>query len=138
MSDQFQGHSQKENSTWSANDDTNVNETLTPDTCYELQSEYEDTILATQYWVKGVSLVILGSFGLIGNIVTILVLWRIDSNRNFNKLLIMLSTTDSLLIIYFILEKAIAETFSQGEEPFWYVSQGTFAMHFNRQWRVIM
>ncbi len=80
---------------------------------------YSPVVESAQFWIKGVALVILGSFGLVGNIMTILVLWRIDSNRNFNKLLIMLSTVDSLLIIYFILEKAVAETFSGGIEPFW-------------------
>ena len=44
------------------------------------------------------------------------------SRRSFNKLLITLATADSLLIVVFILEKAVVDVFimsSGGEEPLW-------------------
>ena len=67
---------------------------------------------------------ILGTFGLVGNVVTIVVLSTRNfataesKNRNFNKILITMSSTDSLLIIYYIIEKAIVDTFS--ETPLWW------------------
>ena len=53
----------------------------TEDMCFEEISFYETVVRNSQYWLKGVLLVVLGSLGLIGNLITILVLWRIDSNR---------------------------------------------------------
>lgn len=89
------------------------------DSCYELISEYQNFLVQSRYWIKGVALTALGVFGLIGNAVTIIVLSSTHSNRNFNKLLITLASIDSLLILYFVLEKSIIETFCN-EEPVWY------------------
>ena len=53
----------------------------TEDMCFEEISFYETVVRDSQYWLKVVLLIMLGSLGLVGNIITILVLWRIDSNR---------------------------------------------------------
>ena len=53
----------------------------TEDMCFEEISFYETVVRDSQYWLKVVMLIMLGSLGLVGNIITILVLWRIDSNR---------------------------------------------------------
>ena len=53
----------------------------TEDMCFEEISFYETVVRDSQYWLKVVLLIMLGSLGLVGNIITTLVLWRIDSNR---------------------------------------------------------
>ena len=43
-----------------------------------------------QFWLEGVAILVVGTFGLMGNLMTLLVLRRIDSNVMFNKLLMSL------------------------------------------------
>ena len=63
------------------NDDKLGGGVYTEDMCFEEISFYETVVRDSQYWLKVVLLIMLGSLGLVGNIITILVLWRIDSNR---------------------------------------------------------
>ena len=53
----------------------------TEDMCFEEISFYETVVRDSQYWLKVVLPIMLGSLGLVGNIIPTLVLWRIDSNR---------------------------------------------------------
>ena len=63
---------------------------------------------------------IIGTFGLFGNVLTIVVLRKSqEANRNFNKLLMALAIVDSLLIIFEVGDKSIIHTFMQ-EFPHWY------------------
>ena len=51
------------------------------------------------FWVEGVSISVVGGFGLLGNILSISVLCNREMRSAFNQLLIVLSTVDSLLIV---------------------------------------
>jgi hypothetical protein len=53
----------------------------------------------------------LGLFGLTGNLLTIVTLSLVKSNKNFNKLLIGLAVTDSLLIVELIFEMSVIGVF---------------------------
>lgn len=96
--------------------------------CGERMMDYQYLITGSHFWIKGIALTILGSCGLLGNIITIFVLSKLQTSKNFNKLLITLATCDSLLIIYFIMEKSIVETFSY-EEPHWYRVAYPYVLH---------
>ena len=43
-----------------------------------------------QFWIEGVALLVVSLFGVVGNLTTIVVLRRIDSNTTFNRLLMSL------------------------------------------------
>ena len=58
--------------------------------CHETFEEYKHLMSAAQFWVEGVSLLVIGIFGMAGNVMTIVVLRRIDSNTTFNRLLMSL------------------------------------------------
>ena len=64
--------------------------------CYESLKEYGPIILNIHYWMNGIGTIVIGSIGIIGNIITILVLQRIDTNVMFNRLLLTLGK-----ILYF-------------------------------------
>ena len=64
--------------------------------CYESLEEYGPIILNIHYWMNGIGTIVIGSIGIIGNIITILVLQRIDTNVMFNRLLLTLGK-----ILYF-------------------------------------
>ena len=52
------------------------------------------------FWVSGVALVFVGTVGLVGNLLTLLVLWRSDlRKKTFFKLLINLALFDLLFIL---------------------------------------
>ena len=56
--------------------------------CYGyVEDGLEDTRIKIKFWIEGVVILIIGSFGLLGNIMTILVLRRYRKNRSFNILL---------------------------------------------------
>ena len=55
--------------------------------CHELIDEYAELRTNARFWLEGVLLLIVGMFGIIGNLLSILVLPRCPGNRNFNLLL---------------------------------------------------
>jgi hypothetical protein len=57
--------------------------------CHELKSVYKWYVHAAHFWIEGVGVFVLGIFGLAGNILTIVTLSLIKSNKNFNKLLVI-------------------------------------------------
>jgi hypothetical protein len=59
-------------------------------TCHEPFDEFEPLMDIAQFWLEGVAILVVGTFGLMGNLMTLLVLRRIDSNVMFNKLLMSL------------------------------------------------
>ena len=67
--------------------------------CYESLEEYGPIILNIHYWMNGIGTIVIGSIGIIGNIITILVLQRIDTNVMFNRLLLTLGKILFLLTI---------------------------------------
>ena len=42
------------------------------------------------FWIEGVAILVVGVFGVAGNILTVFVLRRIDQNTTFNRLLMFL------------------------------------------------
>ena len=58
-------------------------------TCYDFQL-FSDKDLIDMYWFKGIMIIVIASFGIIGNLFSIIVLQRLASKSGFNKLLITL------------------------------------------------
>merc|ERR1712079_189878 len=73
-----------------------------------------------KFWIEGVILIIVGILGLLGNVLTLVVLSSKRSKRTtFNQLLIVLSICDSLLIVFFILVSTSTTVMSS--EPHWFI-----------------
>ena len=60
------------------------------------------------FWMEGVMLCVTGTIGLIGNILSIVVLSKPDMYNSFNQLLITLSTFDSIFIFVAIVDIGIS------------------------------
>ena len=62
------------------------------------------------FWVEGVALLVVASFGIVGNVLTCAVLRRISLNNVFNQLIVVLASVDSvfagLCVINYALKKA--------------------------------
>lgn len=58
--------------------------------CHEPFSENEWKMNAAQFWLEGVAILVVGVFGLVGNVLTVVVLRRVDKNTTFNRMLISL------------------------------------------------
>ena len=59
--------------------------------CHETFEEYEYLMnVVGHFWLEGVLLLVIGLFGVAGNIMTIIVLRKMDSNATFNRLLMSL------------------------------------------------
>ncbi len=67
--------------------------------------------MAAQFWLEGVGIIVMGIFGTIGNLMTVLVLRRIDSNVLFNKLLMSLAIFDTLFLVYYVIDHGVIGTF---------------------------
>ena len=63
------------------------NDTESSDCYGYVEDDLENTRGKIKFWIDGVAIFIVGSFGLLGNLMTILVLRRYRKNRNFNILL---------------------------------------------------
>ena len=78
-------------------------------TCYDFQltSDWE--------WIKGIIIIVIASFGITGNLFSILVLQRLASKSGFNKLLLALGTQYLFLtcILYRIGHWSTLEPFSK-------------------------
>ena len=57
--------------------------------CYELLEDYEEVRDKAKYWLEGVGILIVGSFGLLGNVLSIFIFRRSRGNKGFHTLLIM-------------------------------------------------
>ena len=58
--------------------------------CHESLVDYKHFFDGVQFWIEGVALLVVSLFGVVGNVTTIIVLRRIDSNTTFNRLLMSL------------------------------------------------
>jgi len=63
------------------------------------------------FWLEGVALTCVGSFGIVGNLLIILVLSTNEMRNSFNLLLIVLSSFDILFIFFAILDYGMARVF---------------------------
>ena len=105
------------------------NAPVSPLSCYERQEEWRSVHELSHFWVEGVAITAVGVFGICGNLLTILVLSQMDSNRSFNKLLVALSVVDTLLIVQTVGDTAILGVFSTGRLPAWYCALYPMLFH---------
>ena len=72
--------------------------------CHERLDEYRHFMTNAQFWLEGVLLLVIGVFGMAGNVMTIIVLRRIDANAtfSFNRLLMSLGNYVNTHIIFVI------------------------------------
>ncbi|XP_040579060.1 G-protein coupled receptor daf-37 isoform X1 [Lepeophtheirus salmonis] len=104
--------------------------------CHETHEVSSFYLKFSTFWLEGVCILIVGGFGLIGNIMTLVVLGRIDSNTTYNKLLMTLAIVDFLLIFYYFLDYGVIGTFIRSQkkpEPLWYRLAYPYFLHPFRQ-----
>ena len=58
-------------------------------TCYELIEEYEGFRDNAKYGLEGVGILVVGSIGLLGNVLSVFIFKRSRGNKGFHRLLIM-------------------------------------------------
>ncbi|CAB4056051.1 unnamed protein product [Lepeophtheirus salmonis] len=78
--------------------------------CYRSQTANR-VIQDIEFWFEGVFLVLVGTFGLFGNAMSIAVLSRNEMKNVFNRLLIFLSFIDSIMILFAIMNYSIINAF---------------------------
>ncbi len=59
--------------------------------------------------MEGVCACAVGSFGVVGNLVTIVVLRRVRSNRSFNNLLVALGAADLAQIVIIVVDMSVIQ-----------------------------
>ena len=65
-----------------------------------------------RFWIEGVLLSVVGPLGVMGNMVTFYVLFKIRTNHNiFNKLLMQLVSVESILIILVLIDFSLRRSF---------------------------
>ena len=69
-----------------------------------------------------------GLFGLAGNCLTVIVLRKTETNRQFNKLLVSLAVIDSVLIVFVVGETAVLGKFL-GSAPDWFNVSYPYVIH---------
>ena len=65
-------------------------EAITLTLIVSIESLPSNFMSGVQFWIEGVALLVVSLFGVVGNLTTIVVLRRIDSNTTFNRLLMSL------------------------------------------------
>ena len=65
-------------------------EAITRTLIVSIESLPSNFMSGVQFWIEGVALLVVSLFGVVGNLTTIVVLRRIDSNTTFNRLLMSL------------------------------------------------
>lgn len=86
--------------------------------CYDNYTVYYPLYESAKFWIEGVLLIGVGILGLLGNCLTLAVLSQ-SKRSTFNQLLIVMSVSDSLLIVFFILMSAC--TTVSNSEPDWFI-----------------
>lgn len=65
--------------------------------CHELHQDYDHYLINTHFWIEGIALLVIGTFGIIGNNLTIIVLIRMRQGSTFNRLLLLLGKSSGRL-----------------------------------------
>ena len=73
-----------------------------------------------RFAIQGVSVSVIGIFGFVANVLSVIVLLKCKSNRNFHRLLAGMAIIDIILIAVTVLEMSIIGIFMK-TEPHWYV-----------------
>ena len=75
--------------------------------CYEDMEKWEPVVKWFAYLVQGVSVSVIGIFGFIANVLSVIVLLKCKDNRNFHRLLAGMAIIDIILISVTVLEMSI-------------------------------
>ena len=67
-------------------------------TCHEPFDKFSPLVVGAQFWLGGVGTIVVGIFGMAGNLMTVIVLRRIDTNIMFNRLLMTLGNVKNSII----------------------------------------
>ena len=93
--------------------------------CYELRTEWAETIEHVRFGLESITLQMFSYFGIFGNILVIAILIQLikdpTENRNhkpFDRILIALAVFDSLLLIIYVVDAIIQIDILS--EPWWY------------------
>ena len=85
---------------------------LDEDLCGLYREDERETIRTCAYWLEGVLLLGVGSVGILGNLVAILVLHlETTTSSSFNRLLAMLATFDTIFILFTLIDYSLARVF---------------------------
>lgn len=108
---------------------TAVKEEVTGEfTCYEKATDYEEILRLCDFWLHGVVMSVTGAFGLVGNLLTLHILPKVETNHNFHKLLMSLATVDCLVIVLFVSDLSVCGQFLSSE-PAWYQVAYPYVVH---------
>jgi len=98
-----------------------MNESLTSDRvenlsifseCMSDQYEADTAAEICSFWFEGILLLVVGLFGIIGNVISIFILSKLQAHNFFDSLLIALTTIDIIFIIFTIVDYSLAREFS--------------------------
>lgn len=96
--------------------------------CQESKEDWRHIVAWSQYLIQGISVMIISIFGLLANLLSIIVLYHCKSNRNFHRLLIGLAFVDSLLVIDLAIGTSLFGVFMK-KEPRWYIWAYPYIVH---------
>ncbi|TRY73705.1 hypothetical protein TCAL_00917, partial [Tigriopus californicus] len=82
---------------------------------------WEPKIDKCSFWMEGVLISITGSFGLVGNLISMVILSKPNMYNSFNQLLITLSAMDSIFIILAIVDYSFVRAFKWSFKAFVYL-----------------
>ena len=90
------------------------------DVCHEHLSEIMPVLETIRFWVEGVALSAIASFGLVGNLMSIGVICTLEKTRSpFNTILMALVTCDTFQLVFMIIDSAYISALKT-REPEWY------------------
>lgn len=99
-------------------DDEEVEEPVS--LCHEQLSVIEPLLENVSFWVEGVILSTVACFGLLGNLLTCLVILSLDRDRSsFNTILMFLIGADTFFLIFMVIDSAYISAL-KSSEPSWY------------------
>ena len=75
--------------------------------CYEELETWKSIVEWFAYLVQGVSVSVIGVFGFVANVLSVIVLLRCKDNRNFHRLLAGMAIIDIIVIAVTVLEMSI-------------------------------
>ena len=71
---------------------------------------YRQVVLDARFWLESVVMTTTGTFGFLGNIITLIVFKDQRTRSNFHKMLMTLAVIDCVLILFYVIQHAIIPT----------------------------
>ena len=109
--------------------------------CQELKKDWRNILEWSQFLIQGLSVLIISIFGILANLLSVIVLSKIPKNRNFQRLLIGLAVVD----IFLLFDLALGISYFNGLrefEPRWYINLYPLLVHpgrgIIRTWAIFM